>query len=139
MVPRRLLVAVSAGQLAAGLAGLAVALRRRRPYDIPLLRGTAARVARDSLWIGTAYSAPTPMLLAQAAATVQLARRQADGSRRLLGRLGALMAPGYLLERSVRAHLSPSGADPVETPVVAAGLGLAVAMAVLGHRSASAG
>ena len=51
--------------------------------------------------------------------------------------LGALMVPGYLLERSGRQHLTV--ADPVETPVVVAGVALAAAMAVLGHRDASGG
>ena len=46
--------------------------------------------------------------------------------------LGALMVPGYLVERYDRAHLRHW--DPVETPVAAAGLGLAAAMAVLGGR-----
>jgi hypothetical protein len=47
------------------------------------------------------------------------------------------MVPGYLMERYDRQHLRPGGWDPVETPVVVAGLSLAAAMAVLGHRSAS--
>ena len=144
MSSRRALVGVSAAQLAAGLAGLLVALRRRRPYDVwtparfdaPLWHGCPDRVARDALSMGTAYSAPAPMLLAQAWATGTLAGRPSDGARRMLGMLGALMVPGYLVERSGRAHLREW--DPVETPVVAAGLGLAAAMAVLGHRAASA-
>ena len=45
------------------------------------------------------------------------------------------MVPGYLMERHGRAHLRPGGLDPVETPVVLAGLGLAAAMGVLGHRA----
>jgi hypothetical protein len=44
------------------------------------------------------------------------------------------MVPGYLMERYGREHLRPGGWDPVETPVVVAGLGLAGAMGVLGHR-----
>jgi len=55
----------------------------------------------------------------------------------VLGLLGLLNAPGYLSERSVRAHLRPGGWDPVETPVVAAATGLAVAMGVLGHQERS--
>jgi hypothetical protein len=139
MTPRRLLVTLSTAQLAAGLAGLAVAVRRRRPYDLPFATGSAGSVARDSLWMGTAYSAPLPMLLVQAWAAANLGRGPDDGARRMLGMLGALMVPGYLMERSGRRRLSLSGADPVETPVVVAGTGLAAAMAVLGHRAASAG
>jgi hypothetical protein len=137
MTPRRLLALLSTAQLAAGLAGLVVAVRRRRPYDLPFLSGSTQHVARDSLWMGTAYSAPAPMLLGQAFATANLWRGPDDGARRMLGMLGVLMVPGYLLERSGREHLSR--ADPVETPVVLAGTALAAAMAVLGHREAASG
>jgi hypothetical protein len=145
MTPRALLVTLSAAQLAAEVAGLVVAVRRRRAYDmwtparldVPLWHGAPEHVARDALWMGTAYSAPTPMLLAQAWAIATLARRPDDGARRVLGLLGVLMVPGHLVERSGRAHLRHP--DPVETPVVAAGTALAAAMAVLGHRAASAG
>jgi hypothetical protein len=139
MTPRGLLVALSTAQLAAGLTGLAVAVRRRRPYDLPFAAGSPQHVVRDSLWMGTAYSAPLPMLAGQAWAAATLSRRPDDGARRVLGMLGALMVPGYLLERSGRRHLSVAGADPVETPVVVGGVALAAAMAVLGHRDASGG
>jgi hypothetical protein len=138
MTSRRLLVALSTAQLTVGITGLVVALRRRRPYDLPFAHGSAGRVGRDSLWMGTAYSAPLPMLLLQAWATANLRRGPDDGARRMLGMLGALMVPGHLLERSGRRHLAPGGADPVETPVVLAGAALAAAMAVLGHRASSA-
>lgn len=139
MTPRRLLVLVSAAQLVAGVAGLVVAVRRRRPYDLPFVRGQAGHVGRDSLWMGTAYSAPLPMLLGHAWATANLHRGPDDGARRMLGMLGVLMVPGYLLERSGREHLVPGATDPVETSVILAGTTLAAAMAVLGHRAASAG
>jgi hypothetical protein len=134
MTVRSALVAVSAAQLAAGLAGQLVALRRRRNYDVGFMRGSPEHVGRDSFWAGTAYSAPVTMLAIQAWATIQLRRGPDDGARRLLGMLGVLMVPGYLMERHGRAHLRPGGVDPVETPVVLAGLGLAAAMGVLGHR-----
>ena len=105
MATRSALVAVSAAQLAAGLAGQLVALRRRRNYDVGFMKGSPAHVGRDSLWAGTAYSAPITMLAAQAWATARLRRGPNDGARRLL-----------------------------ETPVLLAGLGLAAAMGVLGHR-----
>jgi hypothetical protein len=114
-------------------------VRRRRPYDLPFAAGSPEHVVRDSLWMGTAYSAPLPMLVGQAWAAATLGRRPDDGARRALGLVGALMVPGYLLERSGRQHLSVAGADPVETPLVVAGVALAAAMAVLGHRDVSAG
>jgi hypothetical protein len=145
MTPRRLLVGVSAAQLAAGLAGCAVSIRRGRNWDVrqpwlnwPFLHGSPERVARDSLWWGTAYSAPGWILATQLWAIRKLAAGPDDGARRLLGLFGAVMAPGYLAERDVRAHLRPGGWDAVETPVVTAVIGLAAAMAVLGHRAAAA-
>ncbi len=125
------MVAVSAAQLGAGLAGLVVGVRRRRHYDFPLMHGSAAHVGRDAWWMGTAYSAPAPMLAAQLWATSRLAAGPDDRARQVLCLLGAFMVPGFLVERFVRAHLRPSGWDPVETPVAAAGLGLAAAMVVL--------
>jgi hypothetical protein len=137
MTPRRLLVVLSTAQLVAGLLGQVVALRRRVPYDLPFVSGTPEHVGRDSLWMGTAYSAPAPMLAAQAAAIRQLTHGPDDGARRALGALGALMVPGYLMERAGRRRLRPGGFDPVETPVALAGLVLAAAMAVLGHQERS--
>jgi hypothetical protein len=137
-MPRRtVLVAIASAQLAAQLAGLAVALRRGRYYDVGFMRGSPERIRRDAVWSGTAYSAPATMLAAQLWAIRRLAARPDDVSRRVLGLLGLLNAPGYLSERSVRAHLRPGGWDPVETPVVAAATGLAVAMGVLGHQERS--
>jgi hypothetical protein len=77
------------------------------------------------------------MLAAQLWAIRRLRSRPDDVSRRVLGLLGVLNAPGYLSERSVRAHLRPGGWDPVETPLIATALGLAVAMGVLGHQERS--
>ena len=134
MAHRSALVAVSTAQLAAGLVGQLVALRRRRNYDVGFMRGSPEHVGRDSFWAGTAYSAPVTMMAAQAWATSRLRRGPDDGARRFLGMLGVLMVPGYLMERHGRAHLRPGGLDPIETPVVLAGLGLAAAMGVLGHR-----
>jgi hypothetical protein len=134
MAPRQALVAIASAQLAAQLAGLAVALRRARYYDVGFMRGSPERIRRDAIWSGTAYSAPATMLATQLWAIRRLRARPDDVSRRALGLLGALNAPGYLSERSVRAHLRPGGWDPVETPLIATALGLAVAMGVLGHR-----
>lgn len=137
MTPRRLLVSISSAQLAAGVVGMSLAVRRRRNYDLGFLRGRPEHVARDSLLMGTAYSPPAYMLAVQLWAIRSLAAGPHDGARRLLGMSGAVMAPGYLAERYVRAHLRPRGWDPVETPVVAISMALAAAMAVLGHRDAS--
>jgi hypothetical protein len=137
MTPRRVLVSVASAQLVAQLAGLAVALRRGRYYDVGFMRGSPERIRRDAVWSGTAYSAPVTMLAAQLWAIRRLHSRPDDGSRRVLGLLGVLNAPGYLFERSVRAHLRPGGWDPVETPLVATALGLAVATGVLGHQERS--
>jgi hypothetical protein len=145
MTGRGPLIAVSAAQLAAGLAGLLVALRRRRAYDIwlpggldfPMHAGSPASVVRDALWMGTAYSAPAPMLVAQAWSVARLLRGPDPRAVRALAVLGSLMVPGYLVERWGRAALRRW--DPAETPVVAAGLGLGAAMAVLGARGSGSG
>ena len=136
---RRLLVLVSAAQLAAGLAGQALAVRRRHPYDTPLMSGRPEHVVRDSWLSGTALSAPVVMLAAQAWAVRSLHTRPDDGARRALGALGVLMTGGYLVERLCRTRLTRRGFDPVETPIVVAGLAAAAAMGVLGHRAQAGG
>lgn len=137
MTNRSALVSLSSAQLAVQAAGLAVAIRRRRNYDVGFMRGTPEHVVRDALWAGTAYSAPAYLIAAQCWATGRLRRQPDDGARRLLGMLGVLYGPGYLFERHVRAHLVRF--DPVETPVVLASIWLAAAMGVLGHLESSSG
>src|SRR5512132_3819652 len=95
----RLLVAVSVAQMATNVTGLAVALRRRHPYDVFWMHGQAETVARDAILKGTALSAPVSNLLAQAAMTVLVARRPSQGAARALAGLGALQGPGYLGEQ----------------------------------------
>jgi pimeloyl-ACP methyl ester carboxylesterase len=130
------LAAVSVAQLATGVAGMIVALRRRHPYDLFWMHGRAHTIARDTILKGTALSAPVSNLLVQAAVTVLVARRPSRGAARALAGLGALQVPGYLGERLVRRRLRPSGWDAVESPLALAGIGLAGAMAVLGSRAA---
>ena len=131
----RLLAAVSVAQLATGVAGLVVALRRRHPYDVFWMHGRADTMARDAILRGTALSAPVSNLVAQAALTAVVARRPGRGAARALGGLGALQVAGYLGERLVRRRLRPSGWDPVETPLAVVGIGLAGAMAALGSQA----
>jgi hypothetical protein len=128
----RLLSAVSAAQLAVGLAGMAIAVRRRHAYDVPLLHGRPENVARDSLTMGTALSAPGVMLVTQGVATARLLRGSSKPARLVLGGLGATMVAGYLVESHVRRRLRPSSADRLETPLAVAGIGLAATMAALG-------
>jgi pimeloyl-ACP methyl ester carboxylesterase len=130
----RLLVAVSVAQLATGVAGLVVALRRRHPYDVFWMHGRSDRIARDTILRGTALSTPVSNLLVQTVLTALVARRPSQGATRALGGLGALQVAGYLGERLVRRRLRPSGWDPVESPLVVAGIGMAGAMAVVGAR-----
>ena len=68
--------------------------------------------------------------------TAAVAGRRGRRSAQGLGLLGAVMVAGSLGERLVRQRLVPSGWDPLETPLVLAGIGLAGAMAVLGLRGA---
>jgi hypothetical protein len=130
----RALAAVSTAHLAAALAAQAVAVRRRRAFDTVVLSGDPAHVGRDSWWFGTAFSPPAYMLAVQAWAIARLLRGEPEPARVLLRVLGSVMVPGYLVERLGRERLTPTGFDPVETPVVVAGVGSSVAMAVLGRR-----
>ena len=130
----RVLVVVSAAQLATGACGLALALRRRRAFDLPFWHGRPSAVGRDALLMGTALSAPAVMLGAQAGAVTALVRGPNPAARRLLGGLGAAMVAGYLAERLVRQRLTPAGWDPAESPIIVTGIGLAAAMALIGLR-----
>ena len=132
MSSRRLLVAVSAVQLAANLTGQVVALRRRRHFDVPFMTGSPEHVGRDSWWFGTAYSAPSYILAAQAYAVARLAAGADDRARGMLRLIGSSVCFGYLSERFVRQVLTGRVVDPVETPIVVAGFTGALAMAIVG-------
>ncbi len=134
MTEDRTLVLVSSAQLCTGIAGLALALRRRHAYDIPLMHGRRDAIARESLLMGTALSAPGPMLAVQAAATAVLARRHSPPAARALGALGAMMVPGYLMERLTRQGLRRGAWDSTELRLALAGLALAAGMAPLAVR-----
>lgn len=128
----RRLVTVSLAQLTCGVSGLGVAVRRGHAYDLSFVHGDPRSVRRDAMGMGTALSAPLPMLIAQAVLTAVVARRGSPWAAHGLRVLGGLMVGGYLAERLVRHRLRPAGAQVLETPLVAAGLGLAVAMVVAG-------
>jgi len=131
---RSTLAAVSAAQLTAGLVGQVVALRRRLHYDVPFMTGSPDHVARDSWWFGSAISAPSYMLAAQAWAITRLLRGPDERARRALRLLGTGMVGGYLSERICRRRMTPAGFDPVETPIVVVGFACTVAMALLSRR-----
>jgi hypothetical protein len=131
------LVRAATVQLAAGLVGQVVALRRRLHYDVPFMTGSADHVARDSWWFGSAISAPSYMLASQAWAIARLRRDPDDArARQALRVLGTGMVFGYLSERVCRRRMTPAGFDPVETPVVLAGWAGSIAMALLARPQA---
>jgi hypothetical protein len=132
---RKALVGVSLAQLACGLSGMAVAIRRGHAYDVGFMKGAPERVARDSIVRGTAFSAPVTMLAAQAVLTAVVATRGSARAATGLRLLGALMASGYLAERLVRHRLGRCGWEPVESPLAAAGVALALGMSLLGARA----
>jgi hypothetical protein len=134
MANRAMVVAVSSTQLAAQLAGHVVALRRRRHFDVPFMAGSPEHLVRDWLWFGTAYSAPPYLLGPQVWAIARLLRGPDVRARWVLRWLGAGLTLGYLSERWARVRVRPGGVDPIETPIVAAGWGSAMAMAVLTRR-----
>jgi hypothetical protein len=131
----RWLATVSGAQLATGVVGVAVALKERHAYDIPLFHGRPENVGRDALVMGTAFSAPGVMLAAQGYAISRLHRGAPNPARLVLGALGATMVVGYLSERLVRRRLHPSSWHALESPLVATGIALAATMAVLGLTS----
>ena len=125
------LVRAATVQLAAGLIGQVVALRRRHHYDVPFMTGSPEHVGRDSWWFGSAISAPSYLLAAQAWAVLRLRRGPDERARQVLRLIGTGMVAGYLSERLCRRRMTPAGFDPLETPIVLAGFVGTVAMAVL--------
>ena len=136
MAHRSTLVAVSSIQLAAQAAGHVVALRRRRHFDVPFMTGSPDHLVRDWLWFGTAFSAPPYLQGPQIWATTRLLRGPDERAQWVLRWLGTGLSLGYPSERWTRARLRPGGLDAVETPVVVAGWGGALALAVLTRRRA---
>jgi hypothetical protein len=134
MSSRRALVAVSAAQLAAQLAGHVVAVRRGRHYDVPFMTGSPDHLVRDWLWFGTAYSAPPYLVGPQAWAVARLLRGPDDRARWVLRWLGTGLTLGYLSERWNRVRVRPGGFDPLESSIVVVGWSCAMAMAVLARR-----
>ncbi len=130
------LVRASTVQLAAGLVGQVVALRRRHHYDVPFMTGSPEHVGRDSWWFGSAISAPSYLLAAQAWAVLRLRRGPDERARQVLRLIGTGMIAGHLSERLCRRRMTPAGFDPLETPIVLAGFVGTVAMAVLARPQA---
>ena len=135
MTTRSALLAVSAVQLTASLAGQVLALRRRRSFDTPLLAGSPRTVGRDSWWAGTALAPPAWTVAVHAAALARRAARPDPRAAAALGWVGAALVPGYLQERLVRRRLTRAGAEPLAPAAVVVGLASAAALAVLGGRA----
>jgi hypothetical protein len=135
----RTLAVMAAAQLASGVAGMVVALRREHPYDVFWMHGQPEAIARDTLFKGTALSAPVSTLVTQAALTAVMARRPSRRVARGLRIVGVTMVAGYLGERLVRQRLRPSGWDALESPLIVVALGLSVGMAALGDLDTAAG
>ena len=135
----RTLAVVSAAQLGSGVAGMVVALRREHPYDVFWMHGQPDAIARDTLFKGTALSAPVSTLVTQAALTAVMARRPSRRTAQALRIVGLTMVAGYLGERLVRCRLRPAGWDALESPLIIAALGLSVAMAAFGNLRPASG
>jgi hypothetical protein len=95
------------------------------------MHGRRDAIGRQSLLMGTALSAPVCMLALQAVATAALARGPNPAATRALGGLGAVMVPGYLVERLTREGLRRGAWDSAELRITLAGLLLAASMAAL--------
>jgi len=135
VVRSRLLGVVSVAQLATGVAGMAIALKRRLHYDTPMMSGSPETVGRDTILSGTALSAPMTMLVTQAISARRALRGEPTTADTVLGTLGTMMIGGYLVEAHCRRRLHPSQFDPLETPLIVTAFSLSVAMAVLGFKA----
>ena len=131
----RLLAVASTAQLGTGILGMALAVKRHHAYDFLFLHGDSDHTARDSILMGTAFSAPIVMLAAQSVLTARLMWGSAESTERMLGALGAAMVPGYLGEARVRQLLRRPNHDSLESPLVMVALILAATMAALGLTS----
>ena len=135
MRSRTALLAASAVQVGADVAGPVLALRRRHAFDTPVLAGSRDTVGRDSWWAGTALSPPAWTVAVHVGALARLATRPDPRAAAVLAWVGAALVPGYLQERLVRHRLTAAGAERAETAVVVVGLAAAAAMAALGARA----
>ncbi|TNB74237.1 hypothetical protein FHJ30_05975 [Arthrobacter sp. BB-1] len=124
------LVSVSLAELLVQLLAARRALRDRIPYDTPFMNGKPENVARDMWTVGSGLSAPWPVLAAHAAGTVLLMVRPRQGLKRAMGWLGSVYILGILWERASRESFQHP--DKEDTPLIAGGLALSVAMAMLG-------
>lgn len=113
---------------------MAVALKRGHNFDVGFMSGHPDSVARESIFQGTAFSAPVTTLVTQAIATTVLARRPSTVAVRTIGIIGGFNIPGYLSERLVRRRLSPAGWDPLETPLLVVEIALSAMMPLLARR-----
>ena len=126
----KVLASVSFVQLIVQLVSARKAIRDRIPYRIPFGQGKPENVARDMWSMGSGLAAPWHTLAIHAAGIVLLLARPRRGLRRSVGWLGALYILGILWERiTLESFRRP---DKETTPLIASGLALSVAMAVLG-------
>lgn len=126
----QVLASVSLVQLIVQLAGATKAIRDRIPYDVPVGQGKPENVVRDMWTMGSGLAAPWPLLVGQAAGTVLLLARPRPWLRRAVGWLGAVYIFGILWERvTLESFRHP---DRETTPLIASGLALSAAMALLG-------
>jgi uncharacterized membrane protein len=126
----RVLASVSFVQLIVQLVSARKAIRDRIPYDIPFGQGKPENVARDMWGMGSGLAAPWHTLAVHAAGVVLLLARPQRWVRRAVGWLGALYILGILWERITLESFRHPNRET--TPLIASGLVLSVAMAVLG-------
>ena len=126
----KVLAAVSLAELILQLIGARKAIRDGIPYDAPIGRGRPEDVARDMWVAGSGLSAPWPTLAVHVAGTALLIARPRPWVRRAVGLLGAFYIVGISWERITRESFRHP--DRGTTPLIASGLALSGAMALLG-------
>jgi hypothetical protein len=126
----KVLASVSLVQLILQLIGARKAIMDGIPYDTAIGRGRPEDVARDMWGMGSGLAAPWHTLAVHAAGTALLIARPRPWVRRAVGWLGALYIFGISWERITREKFRHP--DRETTPLIASGLVLSVAMALLG-------
>ena len=126
----KVLASISLAQLILQLLGARKAIHDHIAYDIPFGQGKPDDVTRDMWTMGSGLSAPWHTLAVHTAATVLLLARPRPWVRSTIGCMGAVYVLGILWERITRESFRHP--DTETTPLIASGLALSVAMAVLG-------
>lgn len=132
VTPRCTLAFVSGMHVVAAILALPYAVDRGLAMDAAGIRRSPGDVPRDAYFLGTGITPPLVFTGIEAVTASVVLCRPSRAAARTLGVLGAVMIVGYAVERETRRALRPAHWDSRVTPLTAAGVALALPMAVLG-------